>query len=127
MIEPGAPTDVLDPATLDQLLALDEGGSGLIQEMYELFRDDYAGRMDAIQRAIETSNQEELGEVAHAVKGAASTMGASRARATASALETLARSGTGDVPAPELFLQLKANYQEALGALQAFIAGKSSP
>jgi HPt (histidine-containing phosphotransfer) domain-containing protein len=126
MIEPGAQTDILDPATLDQLLALDEGGIGLIQEMYELFRDDFQGRMDAIGRAIETSNQEELGEVAHAVKGAASTMGANRARASAAALEVLARKGIGDIPAPQLFVQLKANYQEALEALETFIRSKSN-
>jgi HPt (histidine-containing phosphotransfer) domain-containing protein len=114
--------DVLEKATMDQLLALDEGAYGLIQEMYQLFLEDFQGRMDAIQRALDANNQEELGEVAHAVKGAASTMGANRVRAIAAALEAAARKGVTDTPPAELFRQLKLHYQEALDALQAFIA-----
>lgn len=122
MTEPTTHSEVLEQSTMDQLLALDDGAYDLLKEMYQLFLDDFQGRMDAIQRAIEANNQEELGEVAHAVKGAASTMGANRVRAVAAALEAAARKGVTNTPPAELFRQLKLYYQEALDALQAFIA-----
>ena len=122
MPEPSLQSDVLDQSTLDQLLALDEGAYGLIQEMYELFLGDFQGRMDAIQRALDADKWEELGEVAHAVKGAASTMGATKVWSVAAMLEAGASKGFADTPPAELFRQLRINYQEALDALQAFIA-----
>ena len=56
-----------------------------------------------MEAAIQAGQKEEMGDVAHAVKGAASTMGAPRVRAVALALETLGRTGKGDESAPRSF------------------------
>jgi HPt (histidine-containing phosphotransfer) domain-containing protein len=115
---------VLDSGTLKQLLDLDDGELGLIQEMCQLFIEDMPPRMLAMAAAIQAGQKEEMGDVAHAVKGAASTMGAPRVRAVALALETLGRTGKGDESAEILLERLKVEYVHARDALQAFIVSK---
>jgi HPt (histidine-containing phosphotransfer) domain-containing protein len=115
---------ILDPATLRQLLDLDDGELGLLQEMSQLFKEDMPPRLVAMEAAIQAGNLMEMGDVAHAVKGAASTMGAPRVRALALALETLGRTGKGDEKAEDLLARLNVEYAQAQAALDAFIASK---
>ena len=121
---PSTVEGVLDSNTLKQLLDLDDGELGLIQEMCQLFEEDMPPRILAIAAAIEAGQREEMGDVAHAVKGAASTMGALRVRNVALALETLGRTGKGTEPAAALLERLKVEYTTARDALQAFINTK---
>jgi two-component system, sensor histidine kinase and response regulator len=115
---------VLDQGTLKQLLDLDDGELGLIQEMCQLFVEDMPPRMAAMEVAIQAGKSEEMGDVAHAVKGAASTMGAPRVRNVALAMETLGRTGKGDEKAEVLLERLKVEYERAQAALKAFIISK---
>lgn len=117
--------EVLDPDTMQQLLDLDDGGLGLIREMYELFRDDTPPRIALLEEAIRRDDREQIGDTAHAVKGAASTMGAPRVRAVAQALEAGGRTGKFPEAPAELVEKLKAAFAEALAGLEAFIAGKA--
>jgi HPt (histidine-containing phosphotransfer) domain-containing protein len=117
---------ILDPGTLKQLLDLDDGELGLIKEMSQLFIEDMPPRMAAMEAAIQAGNSEEMGNVAHAVKGAASTMGAPRVRTLALALETLGRTGKSDEKAEVLLERLKVEYERAHAGLQAFIASKGT-
>ena len=43
--------EVLDPATLEQLLALDDGALGLLGEMAQIFQDDTPPRLAALEPA----------------------------------------------------------------------------
>ncbi len=115
---------ILDPGTLKQLLDLDDGELGLISEMCQLFLEDMPPRMTAMEAALQAGNLGEMGDVAHAVKGAASTMGAPRVRALALALETLGRTGKGDEKAEVLLERLRTEYDQAQAALKAFIVSK---
>jgi two-component system, sensor histidine kinase and response regulator len=115
---------VLDPGTLKQLLDLDDGELGLIQEMCQLFIEDMPPRILAMEAAIKAGQGEEMGDVAHAVKGAAGTMGAPRVRNVALALETLGRTGKGSEPAETLLERLKVEYDSARDALQSFVVSK---
>jgi len=116
----------LDLSVMDQLLNLDDGAVGLLKEMYGLFREDTPDRIKAIEMLLGSSDPSDLGDLAHAIKGAAGTMGAVRLRAVAAELEGGAR--RGDFPvAPVLLLeQLKEAYAEALKALDTFIAERES-
>ncbi len=115
---------ILDPGTLKQLLDLDDGGLGLLTEMCQLFVEDMPPRMAAMEAALQAGNLGEMGDVAHAVKGAASTMGAPRVRALALALETLGRTGKGDEKPEALLERLQVEYDQAEAALKAFIVAK---
>ncbi len=117
--------DVLDPDTMQQLLDLDDGDLGLLREMCELFRDDTPPRILLLEESIRLDDREQMGDAAHAVKGAASTMGAPKVRALAQALEVGSRTGNFAEAPAELLAKLKAAFAEALVGLDAFIAGKA--
>jgi HPt (histidine-containing phosphotransfer) domain-containing protein len=115
---------VLDLNTMKQLLDLDDGGLGLLQEMCQLFVEDMPPRMATMEAAIQAGQMGEMGDVAHAVKGAASTMGAPRVRALALALETLGRTGKGSESPTDLLARLRVEYAQAEAGLRAFIISK---
>ena len=118
--------DVLDPGTLKQLLDLDDGAVGLIQEMCQLFKEDMPPRLAALEEAIKAGQSQEMGDLAHAVKGAASTMGALKVRSLALALEVLGRTGKGSESPEALLACLRVEYGRALEALESFIASVSA-
>jgi len=117
--------EVLDADTLQQLIDLDDGSLGLLQEMYEIFRDDTPSRLEALEAAVRAEDREEMGDVAHAIKGAAATIGAPRVRALALALETAGRKGASEVEPARLVAGLKEEFQQALRALEGFISSKN--
>lgn len=114
--------DVLDATILAQLRDLDDGALGLVQEMLRLFCEDTPERLEALEAACAQNDGTALAETAHAIKGAAGTMGASRVRALAAALEAAGRSGS---PLPGSLsgqLQgLKDAYREAVAALEQYL------
>lgn len=117
--------DILDLDTMRQLMDLDEGGLGLLTEMYGLFRDDTPPRIVQLEAALQAGNHDLMGDMAHAVKGAASTMGAPRVRALAQILESAGRQHACEGSPAEVLVQLKAEFGEALKALEGFIASRS--
>lgn len=112
---------ILDPNVLDQILNLDDGGTGLLQEMFDLFRDDIPARFETLGRALSVGDFQQVAETAHAIKGASATLGALRVRDWALALERGGR--TNEWPeAPELLLEhLRGAYHEATAQLQSFL------
>jgi HPt (histidine-containing phosphotransfer) domain-containing protein len=111
---------------MDQLLNLDDGAVGLLKEMYGLFREDTPDRIKAIEMLLGSGDPSDLGDLAHAIKGAAGTMGAVRLRAVAAELEGGARKADFPVAPVLLLEQLKEAYAESLKALDAFIAERES-
>lgn len=120
----GSFTGVLDLDTIQQLLDLSDGSLDLLQEMVQLYKDDVPGRIAALETAFLQGRLEEMGDLAHAVKGAAGTMGAPGVREIAQALETAGRAGTGPAPSEGQVRSLKDAFQASIGALDAFIAEK---
>ena len=123
---PSGTEDVLDASTMRQLLDLDDGKSGLIEEMYQLLLEDTPPRIANMEKALLAGRNQEMGDLAHAVKGAASTMGLLKVRTLALALETLGRTGQGSEPADALLARLKTEYDHAQEALKVFIASRKA-
>lgn len=112
---------VLDSGTLEQLLALDDGGLGLFLEMFDLFKEDTPTRIRALAPLAESGALEDLADAAHAIKGAASTMGAMRLRAAAAAIEGSCRTETVEVGAlPGMVRRVEDEFQGAVEAMEAF-------
>lgn len=120
----GAYLEHLDLDVMEQLLSLDDGELGLLEEMLGLFKEDTPGRILAIEHTLQTGEMTEMADVAHAVKGSAGTMGVPKVRAVAAQLEAAGRLGTSEVPPAELLVHLKATYADALVALDTFLAKK---
>jgi len=111
---------VLDPHTLDQLLALDDGGLGLFLEMFQLFQEDTPGRIDAMAPLLARGEIGELADVAHAIKGAASTMGAMKLRYAAADVEAAGRKGEPTPDFPGMLEKIRLDYAEAVQAMEGF-------
>ena len=114
----------LDLEVMDQLLDLDDGELGLLEEMLGLYKEDTPGRIDAVQAALESGELGDMADVAHAVKGSAGTMGAPKVRAVAALLEAAGRLGKSETPLPELIAQLRQTYADSIAALDAYVAMK---
>ncbi len=116
--------EILDKEILEQLLDLDDGHLGLIQEMHGLFQEDTPPRLTLMEKALAEKNAEVFSELAHALKGAASTMGALRMRKAAHIAEEKARL---DQPLDAGLIEaIEKAYDEAHKALSDFIAEKSA-
>jgi len=116
----------LDLEVMDQLLSLDDGELGLLEEMVGLYREDTPDRILAVEKTLGTGEMTEMADVAHAIKGSAGTMGAPRVRAVAAQLEAAGRIGKTDVPTEVLLAQLKQAYTDSVVALDAFVARKKA-
>lgn len=116
----------LDMDVMDQLLGLDDGETGLLEEMLGLYKEDTPGRIQAIETTLGEGDLAGMADVAHAVKGSAGTMGAPKVRAAAAQLEAAGRLGKSDVPAGELLDLLKRTYAESVAALDAFLASRKA-
>lgn len=120
------PVKLLDPTTLQNLVDLDDGGTGLLREMIGIFRDDTPRRLRDILAAIAAGNAEALSHSAHALKGGAGALGAEAMRAVGAELERLGREGSVDAGA-DLPERLQALFSASLEALEAFAAQLEGP
>ena len=121
---PKSREEILDIATLEELLGLDDGATGLLLEMAGLFREDGPQRIDQLKEASLSGDTHSAGEAAHALKGAAGTLGAVEVRALAGDAERFARQK--EIPAIlALMPALEASYPRFMEALEAFIQERS--
>jgi HPt (histidine-containing phosphotransfer) domain-containing protein len=76
--------EVLDPSTLEQLRSLisdtAEPGEDVAGDLLRTFKDDAKTRVAALREAISGGDHGQAAEEAHALKGAAATLGAERVR-----------------------------------------------
>lgn len=98
---------------LDYAVALERLGGDveLLQEVANLFLEEYPSLMSDIQAAVKSGNALRLERAAHSLKGSVANFGADSAFQAALALENIGRSGdlTG---ASEAHAQLAAVMQE---------------
>ena len=116
----------LDLSVMDQLLNLDDGALGLLKEMLGLFKTDTPDRIRAIEATLASGDLADMADLAHAIKGAAGTMGAPRLRAIAAELEGAGRKGAFGIDSALLLEQLKETYADAVVALEGFIAQREA-
>ncbi len=111
---------VLDDATLGQLRELDDGGDGLIREMFGLFLEDVPARLLSMQNHLAEGDATSLGQEAHALKGGSGSLGASRLRYLCADLEKAGREKRLD-DAARILPQVLAAYDEAKEALEGYL------
>ncbi len=119
-------SNLLDQATLQNLVELDDGGTGLLSEMIGIFREDTPRRLRDILAAADQGHAEELSRAGHALKGGAGALGADALRRLAAEVEGLGRSGSS-VLDPQLAERLQTTFQASLEALEAYVAERRKP
>lgn len=111
----------LDAATLQQLLELDDGQTGLLAELFGLFKDDTPSRIEGLKLSMADGDPTASAELAHAVKGAAGTIGAARMRAIAGDIEKAGKAGRVDDQTRQWLIELEAAYSETCAALDSYL------
>jgi signal transduction histidine kinase/CheY-like chemotaxis protein len=112
------------PAVIDDvdLLARVGGDAALAHEVLVLFAEDSPARLAAVDAAVAMHDVASLRRVAHAIKGAAATIGARDLAAAAVSLEQAATSGDGPGLAAEA-----GRVRAAAAAVQAALTLRLSP
>lgn len=117
----------IDPAqilTIDQSLQRLDGDQDLLLRLFELFMDNAPQKLAAIDQSITLADWQQLKNLAHALKGAAATVGAWQIQETAFALEQGAQEE--DVYKIQAqHKQLVVLYAQTLEAMRTFIAQDS--
>ena len=82
-------------AVLDRAIALERvgGDSELLQEMAQLFLDEYPSQLEAVRAAVRARDAKALERSAHSLKGSVGNFGAAAAHEAALRLELLGRKG----------------------------------
>jgi len=81
------------PIDLPTLLTIIDGEKDLLIELGEIFRQDYPQQVAALHEAVHHGDAHRLERVAHSLKGALATIGATTARSLAHELEVMGQSG----------------------------------
>ena len=82
-------------AVLDRAVALERvgGDSELLQEMAQLFLDEYPMQLEAVRVAVRARDAKALERSAHSLKGSVGNFGAAAAQEAALQLELIGRRG----------------------------------
>jgi CheY-like chemotaxis protein len=111
---------VIDQQTIDELRALDEGKTGVLRQLVELFDEEVPKRIKAIGRAQASGDFKWMNREAHTLKSSAGNLGAKRLSELCLRLEQIntpeqARSADG------LVIELGAEFEKASAELRALL------
>ena len=113
------------PSHLDfdqgELLARVDNDRELLQELLQIFKEEFPRHLLALRQAVDSSNGDRVASTAHALKGMLLNLAANHAAASVSRLEQLGRSG--DLPAcQEAFAVFEKDATILLPQLEACVA-----
>jgi two-component system, sensor histidine kinase and response regulator len=114
-----APDASIDQSVLEGLRELqEEGEPDVLKELIELFLEDVPSQLEALREAEERDDAKSVERTAHTLKGSSGNMGATRMATLCAELEVVGGSGSL-ARAPELFEQLKAEFDRVRTVLRA--------
>ena len=120
--DPGQPP-VLDEAILAELSASVQGDRAFVVELINAYLADGGAQVDDIEAAIAADDAAALVRPAHTLKSSSATVGAQRLAAASRELEVAGRSGAiGSASAASL----RADWDAAKAALEAWVAGEEA-
>ena len=78
---------------VEELMERVQDDKDLVLELFDIFLDDYGKRRAALGEAVQTDNYEEMGSVAHSLKGAAGNISAKPLRVIMAEIENKSKVG----------------------------------
>ena len=120
--DPGQPP-VLDETVLAELSASVQGDRAFVIELINAYLADGGAQVDDIEAAIAADDAAALVRPAHTLKSSSATVGAQRLAAASRELEMAGRSGSVQ---PASAASLRADWDAAVAALEAWVAGEEA-
>lgn len=111
----------LDQSVLDELRAMGEDDADFLREVTDLYLEDSAKRIRAIETALASGNGAAMADAAHALKSSSGHIGATRVSSLTARLEQLGREGRL-AEAVAAVNELKRECERAERGLRAMIA-----
>ena len=113
---------VLDEAVLAELSASVQGDRSFVVELINAYLADGPAIVDAIDAAVAADDATALVRPAHTLKSSSATVGALRLAATSRELELAGRSGSVETGSSSSAAALRAEWESAVAALEAWVA-----
>lgn len=115
------PTPAINLNVLETLRELDpEGGMGLARQIMQTFLDSAQQRVDHVEQAIASGDNELLGQAAHALKSSTANVGAETLSGLYKQLEKLGREQRID-EASDLLNEVRREHLRAVSDMQAML------
>lgn len=114
---------VLDEAVLEELSASVQGDRSFVVELIIAYLADGPAMVDAIDAAVAAEDATGLVRPAHTLKSSSATVGALRLAATSRELEMAGRSGSVQPGSSAPAAALRADWESAVAALEAWVTG----
>ncbi|MEO0480010.1 MAG: Hpt domain-containing protein [Planctomycetota bacterium] len=83
----------IDMGVIEELLEMDDGDSGLLTDLIEMFLDDGMQRLEDIQRELAAGDLDAVMQAAHRLKGSAGNLGLTPLAHLADELQIAGRGG----------------------------------
>jgi HPt (histidine-containing phosphotransfer) domain-containing protein len=113
---------VLDEGVLAELSASVQGDRSFVVELINAYLADGPAMVDAIDAAVAAEDATSLVRPAHTLKSSSATVGALRLAATSRELEMAGRSGSVLPGTSASAAALRADWESAVVALEAWVA-----
>jgi PAS domain S-box-containing protein len=110
---------------INELLARVDNDRQLLQELFDLFKEDSPRHLDKLHQAVERNDSEEVASEAHMLKGMLSNLSAKPAAAAAASLERLAHEGK-TVEFAASFAALEKQMHRLQPEIEAWLSGVHS-
>jgi len=108
---------ILDMEIIQETL---EDGADLLEEMMEMFDEEYAEQAESLQQAVEQGDGSKLSQIAHKLKGECASLGFSALSEKYKAIETKGKNN--DLSAIEsLFIELDEMYEQTISEVQKLL------
>ena len=98
-----------EPVNIHHIREATMNDEEFIRELIDVFLDDSPRQLDALRRAVENRQVQDVAETAHRLKGAGSNMGAESLSALCGRLEEAGRQQQSE-PMPAIFEQLDQEF-----------------
>ena len=119
------PDDPVDRAALRKIRALSrDAGDVLVQKVVNAYVGDTPRHLQALRRAVEARDADQLRRTAHSLKSASANIGAARLAVLCRDLEQLGRAGSVD-GAASLLADMEREYQSVRQSLHALLEKES--
>jgi HPt (histidine-containing phosphotransfer) domain-containing protein len=115
---PAPETAPIDHVMLDAIRQLDDGSTGLLAQVIQLYFQSAPALLGDLRRGLEGQDNELLKRAAHTLKSSSGNVGAARLAELCRRIEAAARSGTlgPDVPRAD---EVDAEFERVRAALEA--------
>jgi CheY-like chemotaxis protein len=115
------PASALPQVNMPELLARVGNDRDLLRDLFTIFKDEFPGYLESLQRAVRRKDAAEIASVSHTLKGMLLNLAVPKAAASAAQLEQLGRAGE-TASLREAFVEFEQDVRGLLPEMEIYMA-----